>query len=350
MRHYTGGIFAAFCGLCTAFGAQAASSPIALKRIAIGGNANLQAFAINNHDSIAVTLYDSSSTALGSVVLRGNTATTLPQPNSAFGPPQAQAIDDQGRVLVWARNPNTGVVTMFLYANGAYDPSYDETLEAPLSNNANSPPNPFGFGGANEVFFTYFISFSEPTDGSYGKPSHIRQVPTQATFNTIDSMNKSGIVAGTSYGLSGQGIVFVGAKKDFITLAPPSAKSVIGGYINDSGMVAGTFEDTSGVRHGYVYQSGAYTIFDMPEAASAIAVTAINNNGRVVGTYEGSADGMEHAFLYNGTTVTPFGTWKGYDTPAVAINDKGKMVVRVIKEGKSITYESYRATCTGTAC
>ncbi len=350
MRQYTKSTLAAFCSLFTAYGAHATTGPIAMKRIVVGGNSNLQAFAINDHDSIAVTLYDSTSSPLGSVVLQGNTATALPQPDPAFGPPQAQAIDNHGRVLVWARNPNTGVVTMFLYANGAYDPSFDETLEAPFSNNSGSPPNPFGFGGPDGVFFTFFISFSEPTDGSYGKPSHIRQVPAQSTFNTIDSMNKAGIVAGTSYGLSGQGIVFVGAKKDFITLAPPSAKSVVGGFINDAGTVAGAYTDTSGLRHGYVYQSGAYTVFDMPEAASAIAVTGINNNGRVVGTYESAADGKQHAFLYNGSTVTPFGTWKGYDTPAVAINNDGKMVVRVIKEGNSITYESYRAKCTGAAC
>jgi probable HAF family extracellular repeat protein len=350
MRNHTKAGLAAFGALVMASGAHAATGPITMKRIVVGGNANLQAFAINDHDNIAVTLYDSTSTALGSVVLQGNTATALPQPDPAFGPPQAQAIDNHGRVLVWSRNPGTGVVTMFLYANGAYDPTYDETLEAPFSNNASSPPNPFGFGGKDGVFFTFFISFSEPTDGSYGKPSHIRQVPPQATFNTIDSMNKAGIVAGTSYGLSGQGIVFVGAKKDFITLTPPSAKSVVGGYINDAGTVAGAYTDTSGLRHGYVYQAGAYKTFDMPEAASAIAVTGINNSGRVVGTYEGSADGMQHAFLYNGSTVTSFGAWKGYDTPAVAINNNGKMVVRVIKEGASVTYESYRAKCTGAAC
>ncbi len=350
MRQNKTGIVAALCVLSAAYSAHAATAAISLKRITLAGNSNVQAFAINDHDSIAVTLYDSSSNPLGSAILHGKTATTLPQPDTSFGPPQAQAIDNRGRVLVWARNPDTGVVTMFLYAKGAYDPSYDETLEAPLSNNKNSPPNPFGFGGPGEVFFTYFISFSEPTDGAYGKPAHLRRVPTQATFNTIDSMNSHGIVAGTSYGLNGQGIVFVGAKKNFITLAPPSSKSVNGAFINDAGTVAGSYEDTSGMRHGYVYQGGAYTTFDMPEAASAIAVTAINNNGRVVGTYESSADGKQHAFLYNGTTVTPFGTWKGYDTAAVAINNHGRMVVRVLKEGNSITYESYRATCTGTAC
>jgi hypothetical protein len=32
------------------------------------------------------------------------------------------------------------------------------------------------------------------------------------------------------------------------------------------------------------------------------------------------------------------------------LNGKNKMVVRVTKEGKSLTYGSYTAKCTGNAC
>ena len=88
----------------------------------------------------------------------------------------------------------------------------------------------------------------------------------------------------------------------------------------------------------------------MPEAAANIAVTGINNAGRVVGRYAAASNGKIHAFLYNGSTVSSFGLYNSTDNVAVALNDRGIMVVARQIVGEKPSYESYRVICSGTGC
>ncbi|HTZ70477.1 MAG TPA: hypothetical protein VMB71_07500, partial [Acetobacteraceae bacterium] len=221
---------------------------------------------------------------------------------------------------------------------------------AGIGNASGQPPNPIGLNKRGEVFFTYFIDISAPTDGAYGIPPNFRNVPALNRYNTIESMNWSGMVAGTSYTLSGADQVFAGRGKNFTSLTPPGATSVKGGFINDKGDVAGTWRDSSNVWHGFLYSGGTYASFDMPEAASSMAVTGINGADRVVGTYVSTADSHQHGFLYNGTTVSSFGKFNQFDNVVVALNAAGKIIVSNQLLGNEPAYHSYRVTCSGSGC
>jgi len=76
--------------------------------------------------------------------------------------------------------------------------------------------------------------------------------------------------------------------------------------INDNGIISGEYRDANLVRHGYVRQpDGTFTIFDDPNAAQ-VATTNVNigtdprrmnSSGAVVGFYSDST-GMRHGFIW----------------------------------------------------
>jgi probable HAF family extracellular repeat protein len=128
----------------------------------------------------------------------------------------------------------------------------------------------------------------------------------------------------------------------------------LGGFLNNTGAIAGSYVDASHVYHGFVYQSGTYTTFDMPVAASEVSVTGINDSGRVVGYYTSGKKPKIHAFLYNGTTVSTFGAFPQFNNVNVVINNSGVMAVSSqwpdLGNGPNNKYVSYRVTCSGAGC
>ena len=336
--------------LMSAQAARAQGTVFKIAPIGVIGSDNFQAYALNDKGTIVGTLYKLKTGARAGVILDGENVTLLPSPDSAFDVPKPQAINNEGEILAWARNTGDGLVDMFLYSDGTYNDAYRTILEEPLSNNRTSPPNAFGFGDKKQVFFTRIVSFSDPTDGSYGVPPHFHQVPQFNRYNTIHSMNHKGVVAGMSYALGGSDVVFAGSHGQFVQLLPAGAIKSLGGYINDAGAVAGSYADASNVQHGFVYQTGAYTSFDMPESVSSITVTGINASGRVVGAYTNAAGRAQHAFLYNGTLASTFGTYSRFDTVSVSINNMGRMLVWQQKSSANAKFRSFVVTCKGDGC
>jgi probable HAF family extracellular repeat protein len=138
---------------------------------------------------------------------------------------------------------------------------------------------------------------------------------------------------------------FVGKHGFFNMLLSPNGQSVIGGFVNDAGNVA----YTDGVA-GYVYGAGATTSFSVPLPSYNVQIQAINNQGRVVGTYTDTSQNpaMQHIFLYNGSAVSSFGAYAMTDTVHAALNDHGVMVVSDSSNGQQMAL--YRVTCSGSGC
>jgi probable HAF family extracellular repeat protein len=66
--------------------------------------------------------------------------------------------------------------------------------------------------------------------------------------------------------------------------------------INPSGQIVGTYNDSTGTgTHGFVYDKGVFTPFDVPGASSTYAL-GITPSGQITGYYFDSMEGT-HGFL-----------------------------------------------------
>jgi hypothetical protein len=317
--------------------------------ITVNGHQDVRASWINDSGAIAATVFDHENDAVAGAVLQGTTVTYIKPPYPGSAPAQPQQIDDSGNVLGYAIYQPLDIPQMFLLRAGVPDPNYDIALIEPFGTQHLTIPNPIGIAAGKYIFYTRVISLSAPTDPTYGlPPDQLYQTPEFNQFQTIHSINAKAQVAGWSYGLGSKGAVFFGRGNDFTLLLPAGALSSAGGYVNASGAVAGSYVDSAGAPHGFVYANGAYTSFDMPTRAQSINVTGFSDTGRVVGSYAGYYDGSQHVFRYNGTTTSAFGSEPGYVTIQVALNTGNTMVV-ALQDGAG-AWHSETVTCSGAGC
>ena len=96
--------------------------------------------------------------------------------------------------------------------------------------------------------------------------------------------------------------------------------------INDAGQIVGTYTDTAGIAHGFMYHNGVYTRMDYPSTAHNYAF-GINDQGDLVGSYsEVMPRGPYHASLRTAAGVwSPF-DFPGNETDGRAINTQGDIV------------------------
>ncbi|MGO9018060.1 MAG: hypothetical protein ACLQVJ_06875 [Syntrophobacteraceae bacterium] len=127
----------------------------------------------------------------------------------------------------------------------------------------------------------------------------------------------------------------------FKTITDPSDKctsqyecSTVANGINNNGQIVGYYKGEGGTTHGFVESGGVFTTLDDPLASSATVATGINDNGQVVGYYFDS--GGTHGFLESGGVFTtldgPSFPCTGlilvdcYSTVASGINNNGQVV------------------------
>jgi probable HAF family extracellular repeat protein len=98
--------------------------------------------------------------------------------------------------------------------------------------------------------------------------------------------------------------------------------------INNNGVVAGGYIDSTGVQHGFVLDGTNLTSFDAPGSVGVTTAEGINDKGQVSGLYTDSG-GSRHAFVYDVST----GTFTAIDPgdgstaqEAWGINNKGLVV------------------------
>jgi probable HAF family extracellular repeat protein len=115
----------------------------------------------------------------------------------------------------------------------------------------------------------------------------------------------------------------------------PGAVWTVAWKINDSGQVVGQYLDTSGVRHGFLLQSGTYATIDCqaPYTAGSGAF-GINTQGQIVGACSAPGGingfyGTTRSFVLTGGVLSLLpdpGSYGGASSQAYAINDSGQIV------------------------
>jgi hypothetical protein len=343
---------------CFAAHAEAASTRFITKQIVINGDINVDATALNDSGKIVGTMFANITEAPVGFILKGATVSVLPPPYDRNGGPYPQAIDKAGNIVGWAGRGTAEVPSLFFWhvATQKYDASYQRPLNQIFGNALGNTVNAIGLGADGEVFYNLIYSFSQSDKPEFGTPGHFKTVPLLSRFVRLNSISTTGGVAGIAFSSTGPGSVFMNEGHGYKLLVPPGAQKADGGFINASGAVAGSHADKGvnplapGLWHGFVYNAGHYTTFDMPENASSVSVTGFSDTGRVVGTYTSVATQHKHGFLYNGTTVSTFGTYDSAENVSVSVNNHSVIVVARQFIDQKPNYESYKITCSGAGC
>ena len=121
-------------------------------------------------------------------------------------------------------------------------------------------------------------------------------------FEGADGINDLGQVTSSVYDPATQTyLAYVGDSCWHTTFNYPGATFIVPYITNDFGVTVGTYWDSEGIEHAFIYNiyDGTHFSFDVPGGVNACA-NAINNEGDIVGLYflaSGSFNGFE---LQNG--------------------------------------------------
>jgi len=119
----------------------------------------------------------------------------------------------------------------------------------------------------------------------------------------------------------------------FADINYPGAVQTVALGINDSGQIVGSYDDVSGLEHGFLWNNGSYSRIDYPGGFNTIA-SGINASSQVVGTYTdtpncGNCYGNTHSFLLSNGTYSTLPEAPGSitgTTRAASINTSGQIV------------------------
>jgi hypothetical protein len=105
------------------------------------------------------------------------------------------------------------------------------------------------------------------------------------------------------------------------TFTVPGATATAALAIDGTGVIAGTYTDTNGVRHGFVRAAnGTITSFD-PPASTSTTPTGIDKSGTIVGTYTTGSTSNAHGFLRTANgAITTFDPKRSNNTAVTAIH------------------------------
>jgi hypothetical protein len=277
--------FVALAGIAlTASAAQARS--FNFSQISVRGSQAVDAWGIN--DKGAITGSFTGAQGVRPFVLASEAVTLLPKMHfkTELGPvsgyPTPTSINAFGEVAgIGLFDADEFTYRSFLFRNGRYEHRFMQAL----SDNFPYDSDGVGINNHRSIYFTYLSDADVRAEvftphNDYWPSGCLNQ-------NYIASLNNAGTAAGTCIGFNGPSLVFTEAlsSSPATLIQPPGAQNNYGGLINDANQVAGTFVDAINAWHGFLYQAGAYTVFDMPVASVQLTVQAINNSGHVVGEY-----------------------------------------------------------------
>jgi uncharacterized membrane protein len=285
----------------------------------VQGSTQVAVTAINNSGTyVGFAVFENSQTGF---IQSGTTFTAIQGPcdTAAYCTGYPTDINNKGTVTGVVEGGRTGG---FVWKDGAFVSGDFFTMtsgEGPYAAYAGEPSAPVQLGGFG----------LEPNNA------------------LVTGINVLGYVVGIGLpqGTNGEYLHFVGKKGVFADLFASTGSGVsYNTLINDKGEVVFSVGDAI-----IVYANNAYTTVNLPSQAVNATVQALNNAGRIVGTYLDSTTNMQTVFLYNGRTLSNVGSYPGADQLRVAMNARAVMVVNDIANHSGVGV-SYLVKCKGPGC
>ncbi len=195
-----------------------------------------------------------------------------------------------------------------------FDPLWPLTnhpAAASASQRAGTPATPIPARGTEVASKTYtFLSVDYP--GAASSRALSSNGKTDVGFFQFDPATSDG----WSFTRSGG--------KYQIFSVPGAVRAVIE-RINDTGMMAGGYSDSSLIWHGFVDNAGVITTIDVPDSKATVA-QGITEAGDVVGIYVDNGPGFQHGFVKSGDVFTTLDPPGSIETSAEDMNASGQVV------------------------
>ena len=227
---------------------------------------------------------------------------------------EATGIDDRNEVVGYFESAGVSTVTNFKWANGV----------------ATSLPDTAGyFVGLNDRRYTAnnLATRTTRTVGYYNIQSGATlPIATNPDYSAIaTAINATSIVIGVLEDKHGHYAGFEAHGKKTVVLSLPHASFFSPAAINDSGLIAGTYQSGSpAVYHGFTAMDGSITSFDVP-GAGVLGVNSVSSAG-AIGGYYSDAKQVEHGFVLSGGTVTSYDFPGASGTTIVAFGPGGLLI------------------------
>lgn len=174
-------------------------------------------------------------------------------------------------------------------------------------------------GGANQ-------GFVRGTGGIFKTVDFPGTGQSKPPVNQLLGLNNTNTYAGYYADATGNfhGYIYALNGGVFLVFTIPGATSAQATGVNDAGQICGFFV-AGGVTQGFVLNGGTFTKLKAPGATSTSAF-GLNKNGQVVGTYTDTSGGV-HGFVYKGGSFQSVDDPSGIGATIInGINDKGVIV------------------------
>jgi uncharacterized membrane protein len=256
----------------------------------VPGAVTVQAPRISNTGQIAGFYTDSSNHTLGYYkFLTGPVVNGLKDPNDTGNFTRAAAVNDEGVIAGGYFGPSS--FHGFSLKNGQYT-----TIDVPGATNAliNGLNNIGMYSGQATNPST---SLSEAFLVAFGNVTFVTYL-NQSTFG--QNVNNLGIMIGNSFDSQGNASSFARLWSGALQpIAFPNAVSTSAVSINDLGEIVGSYKDTGGHTHGFLFDPlhQHYYSFDLPLPGVVQTLPGgLNDFGVITGHYV-TAAGAQHGFI-----------------------------------------------------
>ena len=139
-----------------------------------------------------------------------------------------------------------------------------------------------------------------------------------STTAMANGINSAGVVVGTD----GNSNAFSLNGGSLVTFIPNGGVSAVAFGINDKGMIAGQYTTNGDTTPGFVLNGTTVTTINAPSGPDVVNAQGINNNGLVVGFYQGT-DGQAHGFEFKlSSAVNNVGTGVAIADPVIPSGER----------------------------